>query len=78
LAELRFKQTEGISIHKAIEELRVREATKLLQKSELSITEIAKRTGFLSQNRLAHFFKQHFSMSPTQWREHHIAKDSKH
>lgn len=78
LAELRFKQTEGISIHKAIEELRVREAKKLLQKSELSITEIAKRTGFLSQNRLAHFFKQHFSMSPTQWREHHIAKDSKH
>ncbi len=68
LAELRFRQMEGKSIRRAIEDHRLDEAKKLLKRTKLSVTEIAARTGFSGQNRLSHVFKTRFGLAPENWR----------
>ena len=68
LAELRFRQVEGRSIRRAIEDRRLDEAKKLLRRTKLSVTEIAARTGFSGQNRLSHLFKSRFGLAPENWR----------
>jgi AraC-like DNA-binding protein len=68
LAELRFQQLEGKTIHQAIESARLNEAKRLLRKTSYSISEIAKRSGFSGQNRFSHLFKERFGMSPKIWR----------
>ncbi len=68
LAELRFQQLEGKTIHQAIESARLNEAKRLLRKTSYSISEIAKRSGFSGQNRFSHLFKERFGMSPKRWR----------
>ena len=68
LAELRFRQMEGTSIRRAIEDRRMEEAKRLLAKTNLSVTAIAKRIGFSGQNRLSHVFKSRFEHSPENWR----------
>ena len=68
LAELRFRQLEGRTIHQAIENVRLNEAKRLLRKTSYSISEIAKRSGFSGQNRFSHLFKERFGMSPKIWR----------
>jgi LacI family transcriptional regulator len=68
LAELRFRQLEGKTIHQAIESARLNEAKRLLRKTSYSISEIAKRSGFSGQNRFSHLFKERFGMSPKIWR----------
>lgn len=68
LAELRFQQLEGKTIHQAIESARLNEAKRLLRKTSYSISEIAKRSGFSGQNRFSHHFKERFGMSPKRWR----------
>ena len=44
------------------------EAKRLLAKTNLSVTAIAKRIGFSGQNRLSHVFKSRFEHSPENWR----------
>ena len=68
LAELRFRQTEGKSIRRAIEDRRMEEAQKLLARTDLSVTAIAKRIGLSGQNRLSHVFKSRFGLAPDLWR----------
>ena len=68
LAELRFRQMENMSIRKAIEDRRMKEAKHLLARTRLSVTEIAKRIGFSGQNRLSHVFKARFGVAPELWR----------
>lgn len=69
LAELRFRQLEGISLRQAIETHRLEKAKHLLIKSDMSITDIAKRCGFSGQNRLCHVFMAKFGKSPTHFRK---------
>jgi len=68
LAELRFRQMENISIRKAIEDRRMKEARRLLAKTKLSVTEISKRIGFSGPNRFSHAFKALFGSAPETWR----------
>ena len=68
LAELRFRQMEGKSIRRAIEDRRLDEAKRLLRRTRLSVTEIAGRAGFSGQNRLSHVFKSRFGLAPENWR----------
>jgi len=68
LAELRFRQIEGKSLRRALEDRRIREAKVLLRKTNLSISEIARRCGFSGQNRLCHVFTARTGRSPTQYR----------
>lgn len=68
LAELRFRQMEGMSLRRAIENRRLAEAKKLLSRTDLSVTAIAERVGFSGQNRLSHVFKARFGSAPENWR----------
>ena len=68
LAELRFRQMEGVSLRRAIENHRLAEAKKLLSRTGLSVTAIAERVGFSGQNRLSHVFKARFGTAPEHWR----------
>ncbi len=49
-------------------ELRLREARKLLQQNDLSVTHIAARVGYSDLAAFSHFFKKHTGMSPTEYR----------
>ena len=68
LAELRFRQMEGVSLRRAIEGHRLEEAKRLLSRTGLSVTAIAERVGFSGQNRLSHVFKARFGVAPELWR----------
>ena len=68
LIEKRFRQLEGKSIHQAMEERRLAEARRLVEKTALPIKEIAARCGFSGQNRLSHVFKARFGLAPEHWR----------
>ena len=68
LAELRFRQMEGMSLRRAIENHRLEEAKRLLARTDLSVTAIAERIGFSGQNRLSHVFKARFNIAPELWR----------
>ena len=68
LAELRFRQMEGVSLRRAIEDHRLKEAKRLLSRTGLSVTAIAERVGFSGQNRLSHVFKARFGAAPEIWR----------
>ena len=68
LIEKRFRQLEGKSIRQAMEERRLAETKRLLEKTALPIKEIAARCGFSGQNRLSHVFKARFGLAPEHWR----------
>ena len=68
LIEKRFRQMEGTSLRRAIEERRLAEAKRLLEKTSLPVREIAARCGFSGQNRLSHVFKTRFGLAPEHWR----------
>lgn len=68
LIEKRFRQLEGKSIRQAMEERRLAEAKRLLEKTALPIKEVAARCGFSGQNRLSHVFKTRFGLAPEHWR----------
>ena len=48
---------------------RLRAATDLLADARLSITHVAYESGFNSLRRFNAAFRQHFQMSPTEWRQ---------
>lgn len=68
LADLRFRQIEGVSIRQTIENRRLAEVKRLLDRTRLSVSEIARRCGFSGPNRLYHVFKSRFSVAPNNWR----------
>ena len=61
-----FKQRMGITPHQYILQRRIEKAKHLLQHSELSIAEIAVRTGFSDQSHLTRCFKRSFGITPKQ------------
>jgi AraC family transcriptional regulator len=61
-----FKQSMGITPHQYILQCRLNQAKHLLQHSDLSITEIAIRTGFCDQSHLTRYFKRIIGVTPKQ------------
>jgi len=61
-----FKQRLGITPHQYILQHRIEQAKHLLQHSELSIAEIAVRTGFSDQSHLTKCFKRRVGITPKQ------------
>mgnify|MGYP000287416383 CR=1 FL=1 len=59
-----FKQSMGITPHQYILQCRLNQAKHLLQHSELSIVEIAIRTGFCDQSHLTRYFKRMMGTTP--------------
>ncbi|HEY9624322.1 MAG TPA: AraC family transcriptional regulator [Crinalium sp.] len=61
-----FKQSVGITPHQYILQRRLDQAKHLLQYSDLSIVEIATRTGFCDQSHLTRYFKRIVGVTPRQ------------
>jgi len=67
-----FKIETGVSFVKFLNEVRLREARKLLIQSNTRISEIAINTGFWDEKYFSRFFKRETGMSPTEYRHHKI------
>lgn len=67
-----WKQTYGNSISQYIKQLRCQKAMQLLRESEDSIMQIALQCGFASLSSFYAAFKQHSSVSPTQYRRNMV------
>ena len=72
LADLRFREIEGLTIHAALEERRIGEVKRLLKSTRRSVKAIAAQCGFRSACRLSHLFRQRTGMSIHDWR-HRVA-----
>src|SRR5690606_17353997 len=63
-----FKQSVGVPPRVYLTRLRVERACELLERTNLSITEIAQEVGYSSNQVLARVFFKHTHMSPTDYR----------
>lgn len=69
LAELRFRELEGISLRQAIESRRLGIARRLLAKRNRTVAAVAAECGYSSGNRLTRAFKAHFGLSISAWQK---------
>ena len=65
-----FKKDTGRSIVDYLLEMRVTEAKSLLLEGELTLKEIAERTGFGDSNYFSRIFKKRTGYTPLQYRKH--------
>jgi AraC-like DNA-binding protein len=64
-----FKQLFKMTIHQYRLDLRLDIAKKLLTETDLTISEIAYKTGFDSRDGFARCFRRKFQESPREWRK---------
>lgn len=67
-----LKDQTGKSYNEYLEELRLSHAMKLLQTSDLSITEIATNCGFSTQNTFYKAFRRRYDLSPSAVRRNQL------
>ncbi|MBB3128520.1 AraC-like DNA-binding protein [Paenibacillus rhizosphaerae] len=65
----RFKELFGKSPMQVQREMRIQKAKKLLESSELSVTEISQRLGYSELQNFTRLFKSYVGISPTQFRD---------
>ncbi len=65
----RFNDAFGRSPMSLVHQVRMQRAALLLQQRELSIEEVANRSGFSSRSHFSHVFKEHHGVSPATFRE---------
>jgi len=63
-----FKKCFGIPPYQYLMKMRLSVAKLLLESTNLSMTEISSKSGFLTPNRFSEFFKQKMKMTPTEYR----------
>lgn len=68
-----FKKTVGLTPHQYIISFRLKEAKKLLEK-DMSITQIAGKTGYSDIKSFSRSFKAKFSQSPTDFKNDYISQ----
>ena len=64
-----FLRHTGKTLHRYLTECRIRMAVDLMLTTELSLTEIAERTGFSSLSRFSHCFYEYNGYAPSRCRE---------
>lgn len=64
-----FKQITGFSYIEYLNDVRIREAKRLLAESKLSIEEISSRTGFYSSTHFGRIFRSISGITPGKWRK---------
>lgn len=64
-----FKQLFKITIHQYRLGLRLKLAKQFLDETDLTVAEIAYKTGFDSRDGLAKSFRKKFHLSPREWRK---------
>lgn len=66
-----FKKVTGLTLVKYLNTVRVKEAQRLLRKSELSVCEIAFTVGYGSHTHFGRTFRKMTGLSPIQYRKGH-------
>ena len=64
-----FSKYLNITFRDVLDSIRLKHATKLLQKSQLSISEIAFACGYESLRTFNRIYKKHFNITPSQFRK---------
>ena len=64
-----FKEIYGTSIAAHIREHRMEAAAQLLQSTDLSVADVARKVGYDSQSRFSDTFKRHFGVLPKEYRK---------
>ncbi|CAH1190888.1 Regulator of RpoS [Paenibacillus auburnensis] len=64
-----FKQELGESFGTYLTQIRIRKAAQLLHSSDMSINEVAERSGYETQHYFSTAFKKHTGVSPLQFRK---------
>lgn len=68
LVDRRFREITGSSIRRTIEDLRLENAKRLLQTTDMSIEKISRLSGYANTQRLKYVFKSRTGMSMGEWR----------
>jgi LacI family transcriptional regulator len=68
LAEMRFRQATGLSIHEEIQKARLAQVCRLLRETDLPIGRITDQCGFVTESYLGLIFRRHFQMSMREYR----------
>ncbi|MBQ1492929.1 MAG: helix-turn-helix domain-containing protein, partial [Blautia sp.] len=63
-----FHQQTGSKLYDYLAEMRMQEAAKLLVTTDKSIQEISEEVGYKVANSFARIFRQHYDISPSQYR----------
>ncbi len=63
-----FKEETGRTPNAYITEFRLHEAMRLLSEGELSVSEVAERTGFCDASYFSRIFKQHLGVNPKNYK----------
>lgn len=66
--ERTFRRDTGMSIREAITSFRIKKAQSLLRDTSLSISEVAKSSGFKDRLYFSKFFHKKFGMTPSEYR----------
>jgi len=70
----RFKATLGVSPKEYLVRVRVRNACRLLEKTDWTVARIATQCGFYDHSHFSHAFRRQTGLSPTGYRRAHGAR----
>ena len=63
-----IKNSTGMSFSENIQRLKLRQAARMLQNPDLSISFIAEELGYTDPSNFRHMFKKYYNMTPTEYR----------
>jgi AraC-like DNA-binding protein len=69
-----FHNATGATFYEYLSNIRLTKVHKLLMETDLSLTQIAQKTGFTSASHLSRVFKNVYNMSPREFRKDHAVK----
>jgi AraC-like DNA-binding protein len=67
----RLLKTQGTTYRDLLENVRKKEALRMIDTSNLSLTDLALQLGYAELSIFSRNFKHWFGMSPSEWREKH-------
>ena len=69
---MKIKGITGLTLNEFVLQIKLRKAAELLCNKELTIAEVAWKSGFSSSGYMGKCFKEHFGVTPGQYRDKQI------
>ncbi|NQT58713.1 MAG: response regulator [Bacteroidetes bacterium] len=73
-----FRKITGKAFSHVLSEIKMEKAAELLREGDLKIYEISKLIGYSSEKYFSRIFKQHFDITPKDYRYNHSIEKSQH